>query len=75
MPTTVQVIISSPTHVPKGSDHQPLDGGQPGNSPGRSSPGGYLLEEPPFDPPVGSFGWPALDPHTFIPPWYQLPIM
>jgi len=25
---------------------------------------------PPFNPHVGSFGWPTLDSHMFIPPWY-----
>ncbi len=34
--------------------------------PERNLPGG-----PPFKPPIGFYGWPAPDPHMFIPPWYQ----
>jgi hypothetical protein len=30
-----------------------------------------LPGEQPFNPPVGSFGWPTLDSRMFIPPWYQ----
>jgi hypothetical protein len=30
-----------------------------------------LLGEQPFNPLVGSFGWPTLDSRMFIPPWYQ----
>jgi hypothetical protein len=29
------------------------------------------LGKPPLNPHVASFGWPTLDPHMFIPPWYQ----
>ncbi len=56
MPTIVQVITSLPTFVPKSSTHQPLDGGQFGDSPRGSSPKGDLLKKPPFNPHVGSFG-------------------
>ncbi len=42
-----------------------MDGGQP-----RDSLGG-----PPFNPLVGSFKWPTPDPHMFIPPWYQPPLV
>jgi hypothetical protein len=52
-----------------------LNGGQPGNSSKGSSPRGNPLGEPPFNPLVGSFGWPKLDPCMFIPPWYQPPIV
>jgi hypothetical protein len=33
MPTTIQVTTSLPIHIPRGFDHQPLDGGQLGDSP------------------------------------------
>ncbi len=59
MPTTIQITTSLPTHIPKGSDHQPPNGGQPRDSLGISSHGGDPLKEPPFNPPVGSFGWPT----------------
>ncbi len=39
MPTTIQVTISLPTHIPIGSNHQPLDGRQLGGNP----PGEHLL--------------------------------
>jgi hypothetical protein len=32
MPTIVQVTISLPTHIPKGYNHQPPNGGQLGDS-------------------------------------------
>jgi hypothetical protein len=35
------------------------------------SPKGDPLGGPPFNPPIGSFEWPILNPHMFIPPWYQ----
>ncbi len=50
-------------------------GGQLGDSPRRSSCGGNLLREPPFNPLVGSYGWSTLDLHMFIPPWYQPPVV
>jgi hypothetical protein len=37
-PTTILTNVSSPTYVPKGFDHQPLDEGQLGNSHEGSSP-------------------------------------
>jgi hypothetical protein len=73
--TTILVITILLTHIPKGFDHQPLNGGQPKDSPKGSSPRGDPLGEPPFNPLVGSFGWPTLDPHMFIPPWYQPPVV
>ncbi len=75
MPTTIQVTTSLLTYVPKHSDHQPSNGRQPRDSHGGSSLGGDPLRELPFNPPIASFGWPALDPHMFIPPWYQPPIV
>jgi hypothetical protein len=54
-----------------GFDHQPLDGGQPRDSPKGSSPIGDPLREPPFNPPIESFGWPTPNPCMFIFPWYQ----
>jgi hypothetical protein len=68
MPTTIQVATSLLTYVPRLFDHQPLDGGQPKDSPKRSSFGGNLPRGPPFNRLVASFGWPALDLHLFIPP-------
>jgi hypothetical protein len=68
--TTKRVITSLSTYVPIGFAHHPLDGRQLGDS-----PRGDLLGRPPFNPHVGSFGWPTLDPCMFIPPWYQPPIM
>jgi hypothetical protein len=38
-------------------------------------PRGYPPKGPPFNPPIGSFGWPSPNLHMFIPPWYQPPIM
>jgi hypothetical protein len=64
--TNVQVITSLLTHIPKGSNHQPSNGTQPRDSFGGSSLGGNS----PREPLVGPFGWPTLDPHIFIPPWY-----
>jgi hypothetical protein len=34
-----------------------------------------LLGGPPFDPPIGSYGWPTPNPRMFIPLWYQPPIV
>jgi hypothetical protein len=56
VPTTIHVTISLPTYIPKGSIHQPSDGREPRDSPGRSSHGGDLHGGPPFNPPIGSFG-------------------
>ncbi len=33
------------------------------------------MGESPFNPPIGSFGWPTPDPRMFIPPWYQQSIV
>jgi hypothetical protein len=71
LPTIIQVITNLLTHIPRGSNHQPLDGRQLRDSPGGSSPRGDLPGEPPFNPHVGPFGWPTLDLRMFIPPWYQ----
>lgn len=38
------------------------------------SPKGNPPEGTPFNPPVESFRWLALNPHMFMPPWY-LPIV
>jgi len=70
MLTTIHVTISLPTHIPKGSNHQPLNGKQLRDSLGGSSPGGDSLGKPPFNPPVGPCRWLALDLRMFIPPWY-----
>ncbi len=70
MPTTVQVTTSLTTHIPRGSDHQTLNGGQLGDSPKGSSLKEDMPREPPFNPLIEPFGWLALDPHMFIPPWY-----
>jgi hypothetical protein len=67
VPTTIQVNTSLLIYVPTSFAHRPLDGGQPRDSPGRNSPKGYPL--------VGLFRWPTLDPHMFIPPLYQPPIV
>ncbi len=67
----MHVTTSLPTHMPKGCDHQPLDGEQPRDSLGGNSPRGDLLRKPPFNPPIGPFGWPTPNPRMFIPPWYQ----
>ncbi len=40
MLTTIEVITSLPTHIPRGFDHQPPNGGQLGDSFRRSSHGG-----------------------------------
>jgi len=56
VPTTIQIITNLPTHIPKGSNHQPLDGGQPKDSLKGSSLRGNLPGESPFNPPIGSFG-------------------
>jgi len=37
VPTNIQVTTSLPTHIPRGFDHQPPNGRQPGNSLGGSS--------------------------------------
>jgi hypothetical protein len=66
----IQVTTSLPTYVPRGSTHQPPDGGQ-----SRNSLGGNPSRKPPFNSHVGSYGWPTLDPCMFIPPWYQPPIV
>jgi hypothetical protein len=71
IPTTIQVTTNLPTYVPRGSTRQPLNGGQPGDSPRKSSPRGDLHGAPPFNPLVGSFGWPTPNSRMFIPPWYQ----
>jgi hypothetical protein len=47
---------------------QTPNGGEPGDSSGRNSPGGNLLREQPFNPYVGSFGWPTPDSCMFVPP-------
>jgi hypothetical protein len=75
VPTIVQVTTGLPNYVPRGSAHQPLDGGQPRDLHGESLLGGDPLGGPPFNPLVKSFGWLALGPHMFIPPWYQPPIV
>ncbi len=71
MLATIQVTTSLPTHIPGDFDHQPSNGGQPKDSPGGSSPKRDSPKEPPFNPPIGPFGWPTFDLHMFIPPWYQ----
>jgi hypothetical protein len=75
MPTTIQVTTNLPTYVPRHSDHQPPNGGQPKNWFGGSSPEGNPLGERPFNPLVASFKWLALNLCMFIPPWYQPPIV
>jgi hypothetical protein len=75
VPTTVQITTSLPIHIPKGSDHQPSDGGQPTDSLRGSSHGRDPFGKPPFNPLVGHVGWPALDSHMIIPLWYQPPVM
>jgi hypothetical protein len=69
--TTVQVTISLPTYVHRGSAHHPPNGGQAKYSPKGSSLKGDLHGGPPFNPLVRTYGWPALNPCMFIPPWYQ----
>jgi hypothetical protein len=71
VPTTIQVTTSLPTHIPRGSNHQPLDGGQFRDSLGGSSLKGNPLGEPLLNALVGPFGWSTLDLRMFIPPWYQ----
>jgi hypothetical protein len=34
-----------------------------------------MPKEPPFNPPIESFGWPAPNLHMFITPWYQPLVM
>jgi hypothetical protein len=70
VPTIVHVTTSLPTYTFRGRAHHPLDGGQPRDSHGGSSPRGDPFGGPPFNPLIGSFGWPALDPQMSIPPWY-----
>jgi hypothetical protein len=63
------------THVPRGgSIHQPSNERQLEDSP-RSSHGAYTHGKPPINPHVKLFGWPALDPHMFIPSCYLPPIL
>jgi hypothetical protein len=52
------------------STHQPTNGRQLRDSPKGSSLKGDMPKKPPFNPHVGSFGWPTLNPHMFILPWY-----
>jgi len=59
MPITIHVIANLSTYVPKHFDHQPLDGGELGDSLRRNSPKGDLPKKPPFNPPIGYFGWPT----------------
>jgi hypothetical protein len=75
MPSTIHVTTSLPTYVPRRFDHQPPNERKPRYSHGGGSPKGNSPKEPPFDPHVGSFGWPTLDLHMFIPPWYQPPVV
>jgi hypothetical protein len=67
--TTIHVNTSLPTFVPRGFSLQPSNEGQPRDSHGRSSPIGNPLGGPPFNPPIGSYGWPTPNLHMFIPPW------
>jgi len=67
----MQIITGLPTYLPKGSTHQPPDGGQLGDSFRGSSPRGDPPKKPLVNPHVGYFGWPTPSPHMFIPPWYQ----
>jgi hypothetical protein len=62
------------TYITIGFIHQPLDGGQPRDSPRGSSLRGDLSRGP-FIPSIGSFGWLTPNPHMFIPPWDQAPIV
>ncbi len=71
VPTNVHVITSLPTHIPRNFDHQPQNGRQLGDSLGGNIHGRDPLEEPPFNPPIGSFGWPTPNPCMFTPSWYQ----
>jgi len=75
IPTIIQVTTSLLSYVPRGSAHQPLDGGQPGDSLGRNSLGGDPLGGPPFNPHVRFFGSLTPGSRMFIPPWYQPPIV
>ncbi len=73
---TIQVTTSLPTYVHRGSTHQPPNGRQPrdslrGSSLRGSSLKGDLHGGPPFNPLVGTYGWPTPNPCMFIPPWYQ----
>jgi hypothetical protein len=47
LPTTIKVTTNLLTHIPKGSNHQPLDGGQPIDSPRGSSLRGLYQESHP----------------------------
>jgi hypothetical protein len=71
----MQIITGLPTYVPRGSGHQPPNGEQPRDSLIGSSPRRDPPREPLVNPHVGYFGWPALDPHMFIPSWYQPLVM
>jgi hypothetical protein len=65
-----QIDDNLPIHVRhKSYAHHPPYGGQPKDTHG-SSPRRNPFGRPTFNPHVGSFGWPALDPRMFIPPWY-----
>ncbi len=75
MPTIVHVTISLPTRIPIGSNHQPPNEKQYGDSPKGSSPKRDPPREPPFNLDVGSYGWPTPNLCMFIPPWYQPPIV
>jgi hypothetical protein len=57
---SLHLPIGLPTYVPKGFAHQPLDGGQLGDSFGKSLHGGYMFGRPPFHPPFGCYKWPTL---------------
>jgi len=70
VPTTIHVNTDLPTYVLRGFAHRQPDGGQVGDSLGRSSPRGDAPRRPPFNPHVGSYGWPTPEPCMFIPPWY-----
>jgi hypothetical protein len=66
-----QIDDNLPIHVPpRSSAHHPPNGGQLKDSYGGNSPRRNPLGGPTFNPHVGSFGRPALDPQMFIPPWY-----
>jgi hypothetical protein len=70
VPTIVHVTTNLPTYVATRSNHQPLDGGQPGNSLGGSSSKRDPLGKPPSNILVAYFGWLTFDSHMFI-PWYR----
>jgi hypothetical protein len=75
IPSIVLVNTNLPTYIPKGSPHRPPDGGQLGDSFRGSSFEKHPLGGPPFNPHVGFYGWPTLDPCMFIPPRYPQPII